>query len=308
MAKLTALSLALLLLASDASAQTLFDRGPPENRLIHRSLVAVRYNALGLVYDGRIGYRRRLYAHEGVAMRDNFVGGGLGLMLSPAYARVGPYVEIAPASFVTLWGALALDAYFGSFNLLQSFDSAAGDWSDDELERRGELADGDPLKPYSATGLEATLGVDLQAKAGPVLIRSRGRLVYADLGLREGDAVFYDQLYDTVIGDGGWLVTNDLDVAWMGMGNRLVAGLRYTATAPLYGDEHGDGDNNSHRLGPLVAYTFRYRDGARFNAPQVFVLVQWWLDHRFRAGQQTSQALPLIGVGFQFYGDLLSFD
>jgi hypothetical protein len=302
------LAAVVVLLASEAPAQTLFDRGPPENRLIYRSLVALRVNPLGLIFDGRLGYRRRLHASDSLALRDNYVGGGLQLTLTPADTRVGPYLEIAPASFLTLWGAVLFDAYFGTFGLAQSFPSADADFSPDEISRRADLPDGDPLAPYSTTGFEAHLGADLQFKVRSLLVRSRARLVYVDLDLRAGDHVYYDQFYDLLIGDQGWMATNDLDVAYIGMGNRLVAGLRYTASAPFYGEEHGDGDNGSHRLGPLLSYTFKIRDGARFNAPGVFVLVQWWLDHRYRAGQEVSRGLPLIGAGFQFYGDLLAFD
>jgi len=306
--RLVWIALLLLCCSSDLSAQTLFDRGPPENRIIHRSLFALRVNPLGLIYDGRIGYRRRLYASESTATRDNYIGGGLQLNLSPADTRVGAYVEVAPASFLTLWGAALFDAYFGTFGLAQSFPSASADFSPDEISRRADLPDNDPLAPYSTTGFEATLGADLQFRLRSLLVRSRARVGYFDLDLRAGDHVYYDQFYDLLIGDQGWTVTNDLDVAWIGMNNRLVLGLRYTASAPFYSDEHGDGDNNSQRLGPLISYSFKIKDGAAFNAPGVFLLVQWWLDHRYRTGAEVSQALPLIGVGFQFYGDLLAFD
>ncbi len=55
---------------------------------------------------------------------------------------------------------------------------------------------------------------------------------------------------------------------------------------------------------PELAITAR-STGAKFNTPTVFVLVQWYLKHRFRTGADTSQALPLIGVGFQMTGDFL---
>src|SRR5688572_14347988 len=115
-------SLALvLLLAAPASAQTLFDRGPPRHRLVHRSLVAARYNPVGVVYDGRLGYRFRLYEHESKALRDNYAGIGAGFFVNPASLRIGPVVEIAPASVLTLWSSLSLLSFFGSFDQLQSF-------------------------------------------------------------------------------------------------------------------------------------------------------------------------------------------
>lgn len=60
-----------------------------------------------------------------------------------------------------------------------------------------------------------------------------------------------------------------------------------------------------HRVGPFLGYTFFREDGRAFNNPTVFILVQWWLKHRFRTGVDTSQALPVLGAGFQITGDFL---
>lgn len=68
--------------------------------------------------------------------------------------------------------------------------------------------------------------------------------------------------------------------------------------------------NNMHRVGPFAGYTFKIDDGASFNNPTVFILIQWWLQNRNRTGTANnpdgiSQALPLIGAGFQMTGDFL---
>ena len=55
-----------------------------------------------------------------------------------------------------------------------------------------------------------------------------------------------------------------------------------------------------------LGFKVRWEDGAAFNNPTVFVLIQWWAKHRFRTGADTSGALPLMGVGFQKTGDFLS--
>jgi hypothetical protein len=39
--------------------------------------------------------------------------------------------------------------------------------------------------------------------------------------------------------------------------------------------------------------------------PTVFLLAQWWLAHPYRADAVSSQALPLLGLGFQITGDFL---
>ena len=63
-----------------------------------------------------------------------------------------------------------------------------------------------------------------------------------------------------------------------------------------------------HRLGPLVAWTFFEKRGGRYNGPTVAVLSQWYLRHRYRAGEARSQAIPNIAILFGFFGDLLPAD
>jgi hypothetical protein len=311
----TAIGAATVLFASEAQAQALANRAPPEHRVVHRSLVALRGNPIGLHYEGRLGYRLRLHQNEGLALRDNFVGGGAALALTPAYVRIGPYVEVAPASFVTLWSSLQYSSYFGGFGILQSFPSPRADFSDDELDRRAELPDDDALASYSTSGLELTVGLDLQAKVGSVAVRSQSKLIRADVDLRDGDQVFYEQTTDLLMPDAGFSLVSDLDVAYLGlMAGRLVVAARYTASVPFYDagsylpGEPDENDNASHRLGPILAYTFHSRDGAAFNMPTVLLVTQWWLDHRYRAGAESSQGLPMVALAFRFHGDLLAMD
>ncbi|MEN9798369.1 MAG: hypothetical protein RL653_2065 [Pseudomonadota bacterium] len=296
-----------LLGALPASAQLLQDRGPPPQRFVHRSTVALRYNPLGLLYDGRFSYRFRLYESSSVALRDNFVGFGLAPTASPAFLKVGPYVEFNPLTVLGLWAAFQRAQYFGTFGLLQGFPSAASDFDDTTLRARA-----DSRLPTS--GWELTLGANLQLKAGPLVLRDMARAVYGAYALREGDRVYYDQFYDVGAPNNGWFVVNDVDVLWQGAEGKLLAGARWTWTQPLYGPEHFDpsgpssADNAMHRVGPFLAYTFRSEDGARWNNPTAFLLLQWWVKHRFRTGADTPQALPLVGVGFQVSGDFLPLD
>src|SRR5262245_44369447 len=93
-----ALAILSVTLAGSAWGQMLQDMGPPQHRLVHRQLVVLRVNPLGLLYDGRFSYRFRLYQSDSTALRDNFVGIGLAPGASPAFARIGAYAEVQPAS------------------------------------------------------------------------------------------------------------------------------------------------------------------------------------------------------------------
>ena len=77
---------------------------------------------------------------------------------------------------------------------------------------------------------------------------------------------------------------------------------------PEHGALHGSGgpgDLATHRVGPLVAYTFHNRpSGARFDEPTLLLLVQWHAQHPYRAGQERNAGIPLIALAFQFQGDL----
>ena len=301
-------ALGLLLISGVASAQMLMDRAPPQHRIAYKNLTALRYNPLGLLDDARFMYRYRLYETDKVALRDNFIGVGLAPTFSPAMLKIGPYVEFNPSTVFGVWSAIQFVQYFGSFNLLQSFPGAQSDFSDTAIKNNS-------AQRQATNGFEVTIGANLNLKFGPIVVRSFFRAIYGSMNVRPGDRVHYDQFYDVLMPNKGWSLTNDLDVLGQFFMNRIVAGVRYTLTVPLYAKtRHYDPsdpiqqvNNNMHRVGPLVGYTFFSEDGAGFNNPTIFLLVQWWAQHRFRTGADTSAALPLMGLGFQFTGDLLPF-
>ncbi len=298
--------LLLLLLSTLAHAQLLNNRAPPQHRLVHKTPFAFRVSPLGLLYDGRFSYRLRLYEHDSKVLRDNFIGIGVAPTLSPAFIRIGPYVEFNPTTIFGVWSTVQFAQYFGSFDLLQSFPGAQSTFSDSAIRANS-------ARKQATNGFEVTIGANLTLKFGPVVLRSQARLIYADMNLREGDRVYYDQFYDVLSPNRGWTITNDVDLIAMLFENQLLAGARYTFTIPLYDPaRHFDptnpvqqANNSMHRVGPFLGWTFFSDDGAAFNNPTVFLLIQWWAQHRFRTGADTPAALPLMGVGFQFTGDFL---
>ena len=57
-----------------------------------------------------------------------------------------------------------------------------------------------------------------------------------DFDLRDGDRVFYDQLFDNLMSDEGWYLQNDLNVVYM-FDFGLSAGLRWTYAHVFYQDD-----------------------------------------------------------------------
>jgi len=299
---------AVLLLAPAAAAQVL---PQPDRELAYQNLTALRVNPLGLVDLAELTFRRRLYGSESDALTQNYVGLGLASGLSPAWGRVGALVEFQPLTLLRLWASFELIGTFGSFDLMASFPSADADFSDTAIEDR---AQDDATAAYATTGTQINLGANLQAKVGPVAMRSLFRAFRASFDLREGDRVFYDQLFDALVPNEGWTLLNDLDALWVSSFG-LTAGLRWSVAEPLYDDDRHyapgtDVDrapsNTIHRLGVLAAYTLSKDPGGRLDAATAVLIAQWHLVHRWRTGEDVSGALPYVAVAMQLRGNLLA--
>lgn len=300
--------------ASEASAQAYRDGPPPKHRIVYRDLTLFRWNPLGLISDARITYRLRLYESQKVAFRDNFLGVGIAPALSGAFLRGGPMLEFQPASFLQLWGIYEFIGYFGAFNFLQSYptaDSTRINYSDTELDRRGDLPKGDPARNYSTTGTQVLFGGNLQFKFGPVVVRDQIRFGKANMDLRNGDRAYYDIFYDLLTGNRGFWMSNDADLLYQGLDSRLTVGIRYTMGQAFYRPEHfastddqANAPESIHRAGPLAAWTFKKPDGAALE-PTVLLVLNWWLKSPYRTGQDVSQGIPYIVAALNITGDLL---
>jgi hypothetical protein len=58
-------------------------------------------------------------------------------------------------------------------------------------------------------------------------------------------------------------------------------------------------------VGLLAAYTFFDEGYTAFNKPTVVLISSWYLKHRYRTGQDVSQAVPYVVLGFAFTSDLI---
>ena len=287
------------------------DATPPDVTFGYRVGAAARVNPLGLFVSGTAMLRKRLYRHQALALRDNYVGVGPVFFMSPAFARGGLGVEVQPLSVLQLSASLEGIGFFRTFEFMQSFPSATSETSDGELKRLKEAGTN-----YATTGWVTTLAALLQGKAGPMALRSNFRAIYYDMRLRDGDRVWYDSILDVMSPGKGWTFTNDTDLLYV-TSFGLAAGARFTATHSAFQSTDftpGEAENNPNspitRVGPFVAYTFFDKpceDGVcpRFNAPTVVLVSQWFLAHRYRTGQEVSQAVPWFALAFQCKGDLL---
>ena len=275
-------------------------------RLSYQNLIVGRLNPKGLLNRLELRYRASLYEHESPVLETNFVGLKVQPSLSPVFSKLGIGLKVQPLSVLQLFALYEWIQYFGTFEYLQSFASAADDYSDTALESLAEAETN-----YSGHGHQVTLGALVQMKLGPIAARSNFKLFYSSFDLRGDDLVFYDITLDALLPNEGWAISNDADLLYLSDFG-LTLGLRHTYSRAFFGPEHfggieptADPNRANHRLGPLVAYQFYEDEGpARFNKPTVLLLLNWYLEHRNRAGQDVSRAFPYIVVGFACSGDL----
>ncbi len=289
---------------------------PPDTRLVLNHLLVARYNPLGLEYQLRAGVQKKLYVSQSATTRDNFVFGGLYPKINPAYVKVGPSFEIQPVSFFNLRVAGEFIGFFSTFGFLQSFTSPMVDYSDTAL-----TAGKDAKRNYSTYGGHGMIEPSLQLRFGNVVVRDKVAIEYWRMNVHDGDRVFYDVTLDTLISRDGWVVSNDADLLylhdfkdWTGTfrGARLALGARYTMVKPFYqkgdfapNDLRSRENNDHHRVGPILAFTFFDHGFEGFNRPTVLVLLNWYADHRFRTGQDVNGAVPYFVLGLAAQSDLL---
>jgi hypothetical protein len=106
----------------------------------------------------------------------------------------------------------------------------------------------------------------------------------------------------------GWVLTQDADLLYLASPSWIL-GLRYSYAKPFY-EAHHEGEtaqpsNVIHRAGPLIAYRLSNATTGPVQSPTLLLITQWHMDHRWRAGQEVSRALPYVGLGFLVRGDLL---
>jgi hypothetical protein len=256
----------------------------------HSLLVGARMNPLGLRANASLGARMTLYSADAAVLRHNYFSVGGRAVVSPAFARAGVGVVLQPLSVLRLTGIYESGYFYGTFHDLQSYTDGAADFSDTEREERDKSSD-PASHSYAAAGHHVRLGALAQMKMGPIAGRSHSEIHLRDYPLRSGDRYMYDSDADTLVKDGGWLLTNDADLLLLPHA-RWAVGVRHHFSQPLY--ESGE-QNIVHRLGPLASYSFWPE--REYSSLRVLVLINWHLRHRFRTGQDVPTAIPWAACG-----------
>jgi hypothetical protein len=270
-------------------------------RLVYSNMVAARLNPLGLQEQLSVGYRYRLFASDSPLLASSHVAALFEPRLTPTDGTLGAALEIEPLALLRLRLVYRYVNYFGSFGSMQQFSDAASDYGDSGRSRRAKAGE-----TTAKSGSQVAIDALLQAAVGPFAIRNQLVAERYAYRLDGGAAAFYDPTYDMLVPGHGWLFNDNVD-ALVRQGG-VVAGVRYTIThaRPDWPASSAAGTGNTpiQRVGPLFAYTFFKEPGSRFDEPTLLLVMNWWLRHRFRTGEDVSQAMPFVILGFACKGDL----
>jgi hypothetical protein len=137
------------------------------------------------------------------------------------------------------------------------------------------------------------------------------RGIYHSLDLQGEDTLFYDIVFDLLAPNRAWLTTTDSDILYLDPSGDLKIGIRHTWIRANYDETNfldtesqQEGNEATHRIGPLVTYRLNPRQDVRFSEPTLILIMNWWLQHPYRTGVETSQAVPYVVLGFRFNGRL----
>lgn len=300
-----------------------------DHRLTWSSLSVIRYNPLGLQEMIDLAYEFKLFDSTNILLKDSYAGIAFTPILTPAFVNPGLSLRVQPLAIWRIDARVGAIQSFGNFNLIQSWASPeTATFADSALKETGVRGDdGSPKQAYATTGTnvsiinEFRIGLLMdQANRPAIEARNRTWAMHHRMNLEPGDTVWYDQYFDLLMPKVGWSVSNDLDVMYrmnLAGTSTLRVGARYN-WARAYHDDAPPGaapiagavstaeiNEGTHRVGPLVAYTFYDEPGGRVNRPTIIGILNWHTQHPYRTGQDVSAALPYFVIGYAVSGDLL---
>jgi hypothetical protein len=212
-------------------------------------------------------------------------------------------VTIKPIGFFALTGGYYYNLWYGALGSLRSYSSLADNYFlPDNFEDSGE--------DYSSSGHEATIGARLTFVIGPFVFADSADFFWTKMALKDGHTMYYQPLFDIVVENGGWFLSNDADVGFITPFG-LTAAVRTSLVHAFYSDGLTESSaaaagmtTPTVRLGPLLTYTFFDEPPRRFNKPTLVLMTSWWIRNRFRTGEEVGQGVPYVFFAFKFEGDL----
>ena len=300
------LSALILLSGSPAGAA----EQPESPLLTFQSASVVRVNPKGLTQFFLVKAPIGLYESDHPALEKNGITPIVHLEASPAIYKGGFALEFDPMTILGFRAGMVWQKYNGKFDGLQSFGSTDVSYSDTSLEALGN--DGEALN-YATSGKVTTLSATLKMKVGSIALKNKFGATRYDMDLRDGHEHYYDITLDILTENGQWNLHNTTDLVYL-HSDSIIMGLRSDLTMPAYSVSGDDAvvPGKTYRVGPSFIYNFDPTDAPgdasnpnRFRNPKLIVMLNWWLEHPYRTGEDVSGGMPMALVVFTFEGDLI---
>jgi hypothetical protein len=241
-------------------------------------------NPAGLQNALDVSWRRDLSRSHGALVADAHVSAGVSSRLTPAYARVGPWVELAPLSVVEVRTGLEAVGYFGTFHSLLSYAGYGERFDDHSRKLRDDARSGLGARGYVAP--------TLKGRVGPLVFRSRAEFEWWTV--RVPGPYVYEPSRDTLLrasGDG--LVATETLLLWAFHEDgprRLMAGPIHEMT--LVHDYAG----NRRQLVGVVAVWGTGRRLFGLTDPMVLAKVSRYVEDPYREGRVAVQLGLSAGI------------
>jgi hypothetical protein len=247
-------------------------------------------NLIGLQNSFDINWSKPLFDTDNVLLSGAHIAVGLNNSTSPAYTRIGGWVEFSPLSIVDFRFGIEPAYYFGSFSTIINFESYASPYSEAAIAA---------IDDQSAPGVagRAYFEPTFKVKAGPIIAAS-----YADFELWKLATIdvapdfFYESQRDTLVDSSGDLVIQGANVLLYeynineAAGRKLIAGLNHEYLN-IPGKDNG---NRRQTLGLLAVANLSKTMGSLYK-PTVIVKVFTYLQDR-----NDLEKLNEVGAQFAF--------
>lgn len=189
-------AVAAILWAAPANAQgpTAVGAGPAATTVTEvRTQLGASINNLGVQQSLEWSRRRPLAPGAGPLRSEAHVQFGATTSVTPSFARVGAWVQVAPLSILVVRAGVEPAYYFGTFNSLMRFDRRDDLFDTDTRKARGGATTGTVLRWYVTPSLRLRLGSIVAAASADVERWSAS----AD------GPLFYEPTRDTLLGTSG---------------------------------------------------------------------------------------------------------
>jgi hypothetical protein len=244
-----------------------------------RETFGASVNTIGVQNNLELAWTWKLSSSTNPLLKDAHVAAGLTDSLSPAYNRLGAWVELSPLSILDLRAGLEPAVYFGTFSSLTDYASYDGVFDTDtrkERDRAGEKSFG--------TGGRAYLGPTLKLQVGRVVAVAGAEFEWWRAS--NDGPYFYEPTRDLLLKSDGDSMVQGQNLLLLEFprpsGGKILAG-------PIHGYRHvyGVPQNRIQTLGLLGVYELAE---SRFGVkkPTVILQVSRYLEDRWKEDELTA--------------------